>query len=42
MDTPAAFREDFTPFLNLYMLSYAAAVILPALAGYLLTAAAKR
>ena len=36
VDTPDAFREDFTPFLNLYMLSYAAAVILPALAGYLL------
>ncbi len=36
VDTPDAFREDLTPFLNLYMLSYAAAVALPALAGYLL------
>ena len=35
-DTPAALNEDLTPFLNLYMLSYAAAVALPALAGYLL------
>ncbi len=32
----AAFSEDFTPFLNEYMISYAAAVILPALAGWLL------
>ena len=36
VDTPDAFREDLTPFLNLYMLSYAAAVALPTLAGYLL------
>ena len=36
VDSPDAFREDFTPFLNEYMISYAAAVILPALGGFLL------
>ena len=36
VDTPAAIREDFTPFLNEYMLGYAAAIVLPALAGWLL------
>ena len=36
IDTPGAFAEDFTPFLNEYTLSYAAAVALPALAGWLL------
>ena len=35
-DTPAALREDLTPFLNLPMLGYAAAIALPALAAYLL------
>ena len=36
VDTPDAFSRDFRPFLNEYMISYAAAVFLPALAGYLL------
>ena len=36
LDTPGAFREDFTPFLNDYMLSYGGAVLLPALASYLI------
>ena len=36
LDTPGAFTRDFTPFLNEYMLSYAGAVALPALAGWLL------
>ena len=36
VDTPDALRAEFTPFLNLYMLGYAAAVAMPALAGYLL------
>ena len=36
VETPAAFRDDVTPFLNEYMLSFAAAVILPALAAWLL------
>ena len=36
LDTPDAFSRDLTPFLNEYMLSYAAAVALPALAGWLL------
>ena len=36
LDTPDAFTRDFTPFLNEYMISYAGAVILPALAGWLL------
>ena len=36
LDTPGAFARDLTPFLNEYMISYAAAVILPALAGWLL------
>ena len=36
LDTPDAFSRDFTPFLNEYMISYAAAVVLPALAGWLL------
>ena len=36
IDTPGAFAGDFTPFLNEYTLSYAAAVALPALAGWLL------
>ena len=35
-DTPGALREDFTPFLNEYTISYAAGVVLPALAGWLL------
>ena len=36
IDTPGALAGDFTPFLNEYTLSYAAAVALPALAGWLL------
>ena len=36
VDSPGAFSRDFTPFLNEYMISYAAAVILPALGGCLL------
>ncbi len=36
VDSPGALRQDFTPFLNEYMISYAAAVILPALGGGLL------
>ena len=36
VDSPGAFREDLTPFLNEYMISYAAAVILPVLGGCLL------
>ncbi len=36
LDTPGAFTQDFTPFFNEYMISYAAAVALPALAGWLL------
>ena len=36
LDTPDAFTRNFTPFLNEYMISYAAAVALPALAGWLL------
>ena len=36
LDTPGAFDEELTPFLNEYMISYAAAFILPALAGCLL------
>ena len=35
-DTPAAFSQDLTPFWNEYMISYGAAVLLPAMAGYLL------
>ncbi len=35
-DTPDALREDFSPLLNEYAISYGAAVILPALGGYLL------
>ena len=35
-DTPAALTEDFTPFLNEYMISYAGAMALPALAAWLL------
>ena len=35
-DTPGAIGEDFTPFLNEYMISYAGAMALPALAAYLL------
>ena len=35
-DTPDALSRDLTPFVNEYMLSYAAAVILPALAGWVL------
>ena len=36
LDTPGAFDKELTPFLNEYMISYAAAFVLPALAGYLL------
>ena len=36
LDTPGAFSREFTPFLNEYMISYAAAIALPALAGWLL------
>ena len=36
LDTPGAFDEELTPFLNEYMISYAAAFILPALASCLL------
>ncbi len=36
LDTPGAFGRDLTPFWNEYMISYGAAVILPALAAYLL------
>ena len=36
LDTPDAFGEDLTPFLNEYMISFAGAVILPALAARLL------
>ncbi len=36
VDSPGAFSKDFTPFLNEYMISYAAAIILPALGGCLL------
>ena len=36
VDSPGAFREDLTLFLNEYMISYAASVILPALGGCLL------
>ena len=36
VETPAALTEEFTPFLNDYMVSYAAAIVLPALAGWLL------
>ena len=36
VDTPGALADDFTPFLNEYTLSYAAAIVLPALAGWLL------
>ena len=36
LDTPDAFSRDFRPFLNEYMISYAGAVVLPALTGYLL------
>ena len=35
-DTPAALTEDFTPFLNEYMISYAGAMVIPALAAVLL------
>ena len=35
-DTHGALDEDLTPFLNEYMISYAGAVVLPALAAYLL------
>ncbi len=35
-DTPDALGRDLTPFFNEYLLSFAAAVILPALAGWLL------
>ena len=35
-DTPGALGEDFTPFLNAYMVSYAGAMVLPALAACLL------
>ena len=36
LDTPGAFGRELTPFFNEYMISYGSAVILPALAGYLL------
>ena len=36
VDTPDAVERDLTPFLNLPMIAYAAAVIAPALAAYLL------
>ena len=35
-DTPAALREDLTPFYNEYLLTFAAAVLFPALAGWIL------
>ncbi len=35
-DTPGALAEDLTPFLNEYTISYAAAIVLPALGAYLL------
>ncbi len=36
LDTPEAIAQDFTPFLNEYMISYGAAILLPVLAGCLL------
>ncbi len=36
VDTPGAFTEDFTPFLNGYMISYGVAILAFALSGYLL------
>ena len=36
LDTPGAFGRELTPFFNEYMISYGSAVILPALAGFLL------
>ena len=36
VDTPGAFTEDFTPFLNGYMISYGLAILAFALSGYLL------
>ena len=36
LDTPGAFSREFTPFFNDYMISYGAAVALPALTGWLL------
>ena len=35
-DTPNALNEDYTPFLNQYMISYAASIVLPVLAGWYL------
>ena len=35
-DTPGALAEDLTPFLNEYTISYAAAIVLPALGAYFL------
>ena len=35
-DTQNALNEDFTPFLNQYMISYAASIALPVLAGWYL------
>ena len=35
-DTPDALDRDLTPFFNEYMISFVAAIILPALAGWLL------
>ena len=35
LDTPGAFDEELTPFVNEYMISYAAAFVLPALTGFL-------
>ena len=36
LDTPDALRDDLTFFLNLHMLTYAAAVLLPAMAAWIL------
>ena len=36
LDTPDALGEDLTPFLNEYMISYAGAIVLPALAAFYL------
>ena len=35
-DTPGALADDLTPFYNEYAISYAAAIVLPALGAYLL------
>ena len=36
LDTPEALSRDLTPFFNEYLISYAGAIILPAVAGWLL------